>query len=754
MKNKNSIFILILGTFLVSIPHIGFAQKPKFSSSLNYIENLLADGNLREAVPYNRIVQKRIKKRLTENSPQYIQVFVNDAYFRTLSGLHEQVAADLETIPGRISNVLGDSGKVAFTVILRGVDTYHELGNYVGAKSLLELADKILSNSKFVPTDNDKIAFTYRKAFNLNQRGFYSSARYIVDSLIGVQQNRLTRSETAKDSKGNVITRNIKAKERRYRKYQFAELLLLDAKSLLDQGDYRKCYAKVRENNSWIAENLGKQNQYFARNNNLQGYINDAYGEYNESPKYFKKSLQKYQEWDRTNILTSLSSAYSFAKARKFISSEQELNRADFKINAKYGRLNVYKLEWELVNYSKNFDLIPNRFNERRLRMLQREYYSLAPIDPLKIRFLESYVEIYKRFNRIADAEDSLKKALEVKKALYGEDSPEYHALRLKLGDFYFAYTNDFPKIEDIYRSSFTDVVAKYRVKSHKDYVGQLTSLAKYYELLDKFDLALKYAQDAAETEKNNSGELSAKYATSLGYLARILTKYGNVQQAQEILSSSVQILKKNKPVSDEDKLKYAETFESIADVYNILGLYPDAQTCLKLATKYTNRVRNSDLVVNNTEELASFYIQTGLYENAKDLLTETIRQKEKSSKNYKREIISPLNQLGELYLIQGEYGLAEKNIRKSMAISSEVFGDSSVRYIQSLKNLVKLYSAIGDNAKAIENSSTALSLSKLRYGPNHIEVAKELNDYALIKYNSKQNVTEIESNRSEPTLC
>ncbi|MBY0426497.1 MAG: tetratricopeptide repeat protein, partial [Cytophagales bacterium] len=276
-------------------------------------------------------------------------------------------------------------------------------------------------------------------------------------------------------------------------------------------------------------------------------------------------------------------------------------------------------------------------------------------------------------------------------------------------------------------------------------YVSQLTDLARFYELLDKFDLALKYAQEAADTEKNNSGEYSGKYATALGYLAKILTKIGNVQQAQEILSTSTQILKKNPPKTDEARVKYAETYESIANIYNILGMYTEAQNCLKLANKMSNRIRNSNLAINSTEELASFYIQTGLYENAEDLLKETVRQKEKSSKNFKREIIGPLNQLGELYLIQGEYGLAEKNIRKAMEISSEVFGDSSVKYIESLKNLVDLYSVIGDNEKASSNSLKALSLAKVRYGTNHIEYAKELRAYALIKYNGKAGVQEVE---------
>ncbi|MBY0424698.1 MAG: hypothetical protein K2Q22_03590, partial [Cytophagales bacterium] len=229
--------IVFLGCFLALTPSITMAQKPKFSSSLRYIERLIEEKNLREAVPYNQTVLKRIKKKLGQNTPQFAQAFVNDCYLRTLYGQHDGVDEDLESIHNRVWTIFSDTGSTAFGILLRGADTYHEMGNYMAANRFLEKADLVLAKSKFEVSSNQMMAFSYRKAKNLNERGFYILARTISDSLIKVQEARLAKKETIKDANGNLKVVSISGKERRRRKEQYAEIIILNALTYLYEGN-------------------------------------------------------------------------------------------------------------------------------------------------------------------------------------------------------------------------------------------------------------------------------------------------------------------------------------------------------------------------------------------------------------------------------------------------------------------------------------------------------------------------------------
>src|SRR5690606_29759585 len=109
--------------------------------------------------------------------------------------------------------------------------------------------------------------------------------------------------------------------------------------------------------------------------------------------------------------------------------------------------------------------------------------------------------------------------------------------------------------------------------------------------------------------------------------------------------------------------------------------------------------------------------------------LQESLKKKESKFGNNHRSLINPLNQLGHLYLIIGDYTMAEKLVNRASAISKGIFGDTSVKFAESLMLLQKIYLAIGDYSKAEEAGIRVVEIETSQFGRNHILVAKALND-------------------------
>ena len=100
---------------------------------------------------------------------------------------------------------------------------------------------------------------------------------------------------------------------------------------------------------------------------------------------------------------------------------------------------------------------------------------------------------------------------MEIKKNLYGENSPVYHLARIELANYYVDYTDNFEEAENIYQESFFNVVDKEIDSWHKDYVDILNHLASFYQSTDQYSLAsttLDKALIAARTKFDNLDQI------------------------------------------------------------------------------------------------------------------------------------------------------------------------------------------------------------------------------------------------------
>jgi tetratricopeptide (TPR) repeat protein len=91
------------------------------------------------------------------------------------------------------------------------------------------------------------------------------------------------------------------------------------------------------------------------------------------------------------------------------------------------------------------------------------------------------------------------------------------------------------------------------------------------------------------------------------------------------------------------------------------------------------------------------------------------------------------LNNLGELYRVQGRYPEAERASRQALAIRETVLGPDDAAVAESLNNLALLHHAQGQHGRAEPLYRRSLAIWEKTLGPEHPRVAIGLNNLAMV---------------------
>ncbi len=106
--------------------------------------------------------------------------------------------------------------------------------------------------------------------------------------------------------------------------------------------------------------------------------------------------------------------------------------------------------------------------------------------------------------------------------------------------------------------------------------------------------------------------------------------------------------------------------------------------------------------------------------------------------------LATSLNDLGEVYRLQGKYAEAEPLYKRSLAIKEKALGPDHPRVATSLNNLGLVYHARGRYAEAEPLHKRALAIREKALGPEHPSVATSLNNLAGL-YETQGKHTEAE---------
>lgn len=619
-------------------------------------------------------------------------------------------------------------------------DTWYGFGAYQKSSDYYQIA---INNYKKLSGNDTTLIFDLKLllAKSLLKQGFNNEALALINEQYPFRLNKIGKSNIT-DKEPNAAFKNSKKSARKSSLSKMAKAIAIRDAAWLKRGEFRDLDSNWAKDYAWVKKNAGRSSieardllVVKAQKYEIEKQKGRATSYYLRA---FHRSKAKFSEKTVLDILEKVVYSYNAEndkhRARKYV------RKLESALSLQYGHKNAQYIRYPMLDVATAYQF--SKFN-KSFKLLSKVYKGRIPVPanhPIRAKMLEYSYDLDTKSSNYDQAQDTLKKLLEVKKYLYGENSPQYHKTKLEWANFLAVYGNNFAKSQEIENESWDKIVAPQYSPQNLEYTQQLQQLAGLYDLVDRYDLAIEQLNLSASTIDKYYGKENVSYANVLQKLAEEYIKKGDFKKGETLINEAVELMKKvgNK----ENASNQAATYLTLSKLYTTIGNYDEAQKALKKAKKTSKKSKDAganDAASKSADELADFYIKNGRYNDAENMLERTLFLKEKRFGKENKEVITTLNQMATLSLIKGNYGDAEKTINRSFALTSKIFSDSSIKYAETVRLKEDLYKKIGEFSKAEESAIQRLAIQKKQLGNNHIDIAATYSNISVLKFYSSK---------------
>ncbi len=771
----------IIFSFLFLSTSLVFSQR-QFDKVLTICERYYEDGDYKKALSRcNALVKKYKRKNQTfvwmRAEPylaKYYEATGNYAKF-------EETIADYlkhKAIKGTTSEGYGH-GLLDISML------YLEYGQINRANQYLVQAQAILGKEP----QNTSAYCTMKQVecLSLFHRGFYTefleqSERWetLANSLINTDKSYFD------DASQTFTTRPNTAKEVIGLKNNYADILNLKAEAARRHGDYQKASSLLGSADTWIKENLSGRSAASIKNKHYQILTAIDKGEVREDiRKQLEKNLYRAERRFGTvhkEYLKLHESLIAFYVEGNYLKHAKESQKKNFSKNLQGFFINLYmdrrdlkrnkKQRWELrkntsryytkerfpFSIAKRMDAKRN-LRESELRLAKKELFELYKNVNLlpsmhfqRTVLLTELVEICLTLEEIQEAEKYLQELVRLEKDIRGTEALAYHQAQMRLAEFYIKYSNKFAVADSIYPRS--SAVIKQRLSTTQpSYITMQNQLADYMVFNERFTAADSLLNAALATVESQYGKNHVYYAIQQQKLTSFEMQNGDYKESFEKINASLGIFKTEyHPTLKSD---YADVLETAADYYATMGVYDEARSLILRSTKLKGLDASSFANSSKADQLASIYLETERFNDAKTILEGVIEERQKRYGEESRFLITPYSLNARLSLISGDFIAAQDQAEKAYKIAKKQFGEKSLKVADAEVVLAQILAANGDFDEAETKLKQAIETKKRALGANHISLAAAINEYALVLFynNAKPEAVEPLLNEAEKII-
>lgn len=738
-----------------------FAQK-KFDKALAKADKSYAAGKYSAAIGALPKFKKMVVAKLGQNNAYMPGYYLREARYHLAYGILTNFDASLTQAQNSSTAVFGEHSLKHANTLTEMAEIYNDYGYYRFSRDLLKQATTILNQfEKEDPALRAKVILATAEA--MVGQGFSNDAIALLRANESFFAARAITKEIT-TSTGKMKTRSVDADELHGRFTGYARMLSLITQAYGKKGDIDSVDISHKIGRPWLTKNLRtlsekdialvlvhadyEYTKMYAENND--GVVPPKLSKYE---KYADYGYQ-LDQLKKTGTSPSIPLAHEI-----YISSLDELQRQDNKsryanTKAEYERmLSKYFTKASLLNINLKAIEFDSKLANEKTQDLEGQALSIITAKTLPrnhkttIRILEFLFDMAEQTRKYNTAESYLLQIDQIKKDLYGEDSPEYHLSQIKLANFYLDYTNKVDEAGKIYDVSYTKFLSKQIHLKHKDHLTILFHLANYYQLTDKFSQAsamLSLASDAARLKYDNE---DPAYAIALNQQTKLRLKIGDYDKAEADINRALTIFDLKDNRSDKWKADYINAIETQAKLYGIKGMFDEAQSNLDRSRKMIAKAKiNLGNELSTAEELSSLLIQLGAYSQTTLLLNKLIPEYEKLYGPQSIRLIDPLVNRGRILLARGDYTEADRTAQRANQIAVKTYGEISTKSAPTQRLLSDINYNLGDYEKAEENIKKSLASLEKQFGRNHVDVARSISQFALIKFYKEDNKKEIET--------
>lgn len=229
----------------------------------------------------------------------------------------------------------------------------------------------------------------------------------------------------------------------------------------------------------------------------------------------------------------------------------------------------------------------------------------------------------------------------------------------------------------------------------------------------------------ALKTIEARVGGESQEYAVALNNQAILFSDMGRYDAAIENLKKASAILDK----LNKKNLRNQVGFKSnLALLYQEIGKLPEAETIYLDLEKALGRDKDNPYYAGVLDNLALLYIQMDKLDKVEGYLQKSASVYKSRFGDQNVNYAKVLNDLGNFYRMQGRLDEAGKTLQQAITIRAAALGDNHPDYVRSQEDLGILYWKKGDIARAGEYYGAAMAKSMdfiNRYFPPMSEAEK-----------------------------
>lgn len=741
---------ITIAVALCLISQAAVSQNKKLDKTRKKIDAYYDGGYFPKALKSLRKFKSGALKLGPDNN-YMVDFYIREARINLASGIVSGFETSLTNALTTSEKIFGATSTSYAATLIDVAEIYNEYGNYRASQEFLKKAKSILDKPD-QPDDALKARMNLVKAEALTGQGFCNEAIATARSIEDYFMARAVEKETVVDGT-SIKTKRIPQEELPPRFEAYAKLLTLIARAYGKMGNLISADSAFTAAATWIKKNqryMGESSLAYVKNNYLNAItlVENGNKKRGQSSLEFanilsdlKKRAAPTHTLGHDIYLDYLKELLERGSKSKYNSVKLEYERILMKY---FPKASIVRANFSAVEFTAKFEKDRTRNLENSaLTMLNSK--SVPKFYRTTERILSFLTEVALFEKLYANAEGYLLQICEIKKELYGETSPEYHLSKINLANFYLDYTNKIEEAGKIYEESFIKVVSGEIGAWHKDHLNILNHLAKYYEVIDNYQLAGATLDKASDVARSKFDSSDPDYAIAQDYLAELQLKIGQYEKAEESINRALKILEGHR--KDEAFLgAYIHAIETQAKLYGIKGLFDEAESNLDRSRRLISRAKGSlGSEVSSAEELSALFIQLGRFSEADRVLDVQIPSYEKLYGPNTLKLIEPLVNRGRVLLAKGDYTEAEKVALRANKIAVNTYGDGSTKTAPTNKLLADIYYTLGDYDKAEVSSTKAITNQEKQFGRSHIEVAKSISQLALIKFYKGDSKSSIE---------
>ena len=306
------------------------------------------------------------------------------------------------------------------------------------------------------------------------------------------------------------------------------------------------------------------------------------------------------------------------------------------------------------------------------------------------------------------------------------EDQPEVLAtLSLTIGNVY-RNLGMYQRAEPFLRRSL-DVRLGLLGEDHPDVADSLSSLGRL--LRDRGDLAdaEPLLRRVLDLRRRSHGDVHPAVAQGLTDLGVLLREAGDYGPAEALLGEALEL---RRQLPGEDPARLAEALTELGELYAHVDKVPAAETLFAEALEIA-QVLFGDVhpkVADYMSNLAVMRAIQGKYDDAEPLLREALEARIKLYGEDHLLVSEGLSNLGRLRQEQGELEEAQELLERALAVFRRVVGDEHPRVVGMLNNLGRFLRDRGDFAGAEPYFREGLEIGRRILGDDSPFVAGSLN--------------------------